>query len=259
LITKNSKQNVDRDTYKLHTSYVDAISLSQRGVTRSENQDRCLIKSIQKEGVIAVVADGMGGESSGDVAAQMAILSFEEVQNIRSGTELDFMKKLFKKTDKKVLKASCQKPLFENMGTTLIAVAIKNETAYWTHVGDSRLFLFRKKSLKQITQDQTFAKFLLDEGEITQEQALTHYSQHILDQCIGHGECEPETGSILLKKNDVLLLSTDGLHKTLDQKKIETILNSNTSKKQKASKLLKKTVEAKGNDDITVLLLQILQ
>jgi len=259
LITKNSKQSTDRDTYKLHTSYVDAISLSQKGLTRKENQDRCLIKSIQQEGVIAVVADGIGGELAGDVAAQMAILSFEEVQNIRSGNELGFLEKLFKKTDKKILKASCQNPLFENMGTTLTAVVIKNEIAYWTHVGDSRLFLFRKKILKQITQDQTFSRFLLDEGEITQEQSLTHYSQHILDQCIGHGECEPETGSLFLKKNDIVLLSTDGLHKILDKKKIETILNSNTSIKQKASKLLKKAVEAKGNDDITALLLQILQ
>ena len=188
----------------------------------------------------------------------MAVSDFEKIQCIRQGKELNSLKELFKKSDKRILQASNENPEFQDMGTTLTAVFIKNQKAYWAHVGDSRLFLLRKSRLKQITQDQTFARFLFEEGEITKEQLTTHYSQHILDQCIGHGECEPETGSVSLKKKDLLILSTDGLHKTLDRKNMEIILNSDVPLKIKAEKLIQKTIKARGNDDITVLLLYCL-
>ena len=101
----------------------------------------------------------------------------------------------------------------------------------------------------------TFARFLLEEGEITKEQLATHYSRHILDQCVGHTECEPETGSVSLEKNDQLLLSTDGLHKILDQQTIGHILNSEAPILIKTKKLVRKTTEAGCNDDITLLII----
>lgn len=144
------------------------------------------------------------------------------------------------------------------MGTTLTAILIKDQKAYWAHVGDSRFFLFRRDWLKQVTQDQTFARFLFEEGKITKEQLATHYSRHILDQCVGHGGCEPETGSVSLGKNDELLLSTDGLHMVLGLQNMEYILNSEGSIKIKTEKLVRKAIEAGGNDDITLLILHFL-
>ena len=99
---------------------------------------------------------------------------------------------------------------------------------------------------------------MFNEGEITKEQIPTHYSQYILDQCIGHGDCEPETGSFLLKKNDFLILSTDGLHKVLDQKKMKDLLSFDVSIKTKTEKLFQKVLEVKGNDDISVIILHVL-
>ena len=252
------KKKFDYQTFILNTRNIDSFSISQKGVTRSENQDRFLVKALQEDSFIAAVADGMGGEAGGDVAAQMAISTFEEFQTIQPGKELVCLQKMFKRSDEKILQASIENPIFENMGTTLIAVYITNQKACWVHAGDSRLFLLRKNKLLQITQDQTFAKFLFDEGEITKEELATHYSRHVLDQIIGHGECEPESGLISLKSKDMLLLSTDGLHKTLDHKEIEAILNSDTTKRIKAEKLVQKIIEAKGNDDITVLILDVL-
>ena len=257
-MTPDPEKNFDRQTFVLNTGHIDSFSMSQKGMTRRENQDRFIVKILQKDAVIAVVADGMGGEAAGDIAAQMAVSDFEKIQCIRQGKELNSLKELFKKSDKRILQASNENPEFQDMGTTLTAVFIKNQKAYWAHVGDSRLFLLRKSRLKQITQDQTFARFLFEEGEITKEQLTTHYSQHILDQCIGHGECEPETGSVSPKKKDLLILSTDGLHKTLDRKNMEIILNSDVPLKIKAEKLIQKTIKARGNDDITVLLLYCL-
>ena len=254
----DSKKNFDYQMFVLNTKHIDSVSISKKGVTRRENQDRSLIKTLPEDTVIAAIADGIGGESAGYVAAQMAISSIEELQTIQQNNEIISLKALFKKSDEEILKASTKNPAYENMGTTLIAVFIKKQKAYWIHAGDSRLFLLRKNKLKQITQDHTLAKFLLDEGEITKKELKTHYSRHILDQCVGHGECEPDTGSVSLKKNDLLILSTDGLHKTLHHNEIEIILNADAKNKIKAERLLRKTIEAKGNDDITIMILDIL-
>ncbi len=257
-MTVGSKKKFDYQTLVLNTRQIASFARSQRGVTRKENQDRFLVKALREDAVIAVLADGMGGPAGGEIAAQMAISDFEKIKDIDHGKELDFLKEQFLKSDKRILQSANQNPDIEDMGTTLIAVFIKNQKAYWSHVGDSRLFLLRKTRLKQITQDQTFARFLFNEGEITKEQITTHYSQHILDQCIGHGDCEPETGSFLLKKNDFLILSTDGLHKVLDQKKIKDLLSFDISIKTKTEKLFQKVLEAKGNDDISVIILHVL-
>jgi serine/threonine protein phosphatase PrpC len=252
------KKKFDYQIFTLNTKHIHSFSLSQKGMTRRENQDRFLVKELPEDALLAAVADGMGGESAGYVAAQMAISSLEALPTIQQDKELIFLKELFKKYDKKILQASIKNSDYKNMGTTLITVFIKNQKAYWVHAGDSRLFLLRESRLMQITQDQTFAQFLFDEGEITESELTTHYSRHIIDQCIGHGECEPESGSIPLKKNDMLILSTDGLHKTLSNNKIEIILNADTEKSIKAEKLIQKTIEAKGNDDITIMILDIL-
>lgn len=254
----DSDKKFDHQTAGLTTKHIDTISISQKGVKRRENQDRFVVKTLMKDAVLAVVADGMGGEAGGDIAARMAVSELENIQDIRQGNELDVLVAVFKNSDNKILQVSSSNAAIENMGTTLTAVFIKNKKVYWVHVGDSRLFVFRKNRLKQITQDQTFARFLFEEGEITKEQLATHYSQHILDQCIGHGECEPEKGSFSLKKNDLLILSTDGLHKVLDHQSIRMILHSEVHIKAKTERLIRKTLEAGGNDDITVLMLHVL-
>ena len=97
----------------------------------------------------------------------------------------------------------------------------------------------------------------MDEGEITPEQARTHYSQHILEQCMGHGEINPETGAIPLEQNDLILLSSDGLHKPLGTSVIQSISDSAISLEQKCDHLIRKTQDAKGNDDVTVVLIRL--
>ncbi|MCP3943701.1 MAG: serine/threonine-protein phosphatase [Desulfobacteraceae bacterium] len=248
---------IDGLPFVLKNSQVHIIGMSQKGVTRRENQDRFFVRVLSDGSILAAVADGMGGEAGGDVAAGIAVSSFEQIQSIAQSKELKVLKKIFEKSDREVFQAAQKKPDLEDMGTTLTAIFIRDRKVYWVHVGDSRFFLFRRSGLKQITRDQTFARFLLEEGEITIEQLGTHYSRHILDQCVGHCECEPEFGSFGLEQNDQLLLSTDGLHKSLDLQNMEDILNSEDRIERKPEKLIRKTIKAGGNDDITVLILDL--
>lgn len=256
-MVRHSEKNGEGRLFSLKTRQTHIIAISQKGVTRQENQDRFVVKKLP-DSLIAVIADGMGGEAGGHIAARIAVSCFEEIQSVSPGNELNSLKKLFKESDKRIFQASQKNPDLEDMGTTLTAILIKDQKAYWAHVGDSRFFLFRRDRLKQVTQDQTFARFLFEEGEITKEQLATHYSRHILDQCVGHGDCEPDTGSVSLGKNDELLLSTDGLHRVLGLQNMERILNSEGPIKIKTEKLVRKTIAAGGNDDITLLILHIL-
>ena len=243
-------------TYSSEAFRIEVAGLSQKGMKRKLNQDRFLIKKL-KGGIVAALADGMGGEPGGEKASALAVSGINAIKQITENREINSMGKIFHQIDQQILTASRTDHDTENMGTTLTALYINGRSAYWTHVGDTRIYLFRHRKLIQVTSDHTFAKFLLDEGEITPEQAKTHYSQHILEQCMGHGEINPETGVMPLEQNDLILLSSDGLHKPLGNSIIQLILNSGRSLEQKCDHLIRKTQNAKGNDDITAVLIRL--
>lgn len=243
-------------TYFSETFHIEVAGLSQKGVKRKLNQDRFIIEKL-KDGIVAALADGMGGEAGGEKASALAVSGINAVKQITKNREINSLVKIFHEIDQQILTASKADHDAGNMGTTLTALYISGQSAYWTHVGDTQIYLFRHKKLIQVTSDYTFARFLLDEGEITPEQAKTHYSQHILEQCMGHGAINPETGVMPLEQNDLILLSSDGLHKPLGTSAIQSILNSGRSLEQQCDHLIRKTQDAKGNDDITVVLIHL--
>ncbi len=244
------------NTYSSKRFRIEVAGLSEKGIKRKLNQDRFIIDEL-KDGIVAALADGMGGEPGGEKASALAVSGISAVKQITENQEINFLVKIFHEIDQQILAASETDHDAENMGTTLTALYISGQSAYWTHVGDTRIYLFRHNKLIQVTSDHTFAKFLLGEGEITPEQEKTHYSQHILEQCMGQGEINPETGVIHLEQNDLILMSSDGLHKPLGTSPIQSILNSDESLKEKCDHLIRKTQHAKGNDDITVVLIRL--
>jgi len=138
------------------------------------------------------------------------------------------------------------------MGSTAtIAVLYKNKT-FWIHVGDSRIYLLHNKKIKQITTDHTFIQDLIEDGTITLEQAKTHPLKDMLDQCVGCDEIQPDTGVFNLRKNDRLLLCSDGLSRHLSDLQIESILATNTVQKT-CQQLIQATLKMGGTDNVTVI------
>lgn len=254
-MTTDKDKFFDEQTLKLGKNSIKMLGVSQKGRKRKNNQDRFVAQQVSDSVMAASVADGMGGEAHGDYAAQIAVSVFSEIPSVTPGREKKLMTDLFAEADQAILDMAGKNSEFYGMGTTLTAVLINENKAYWAHVGDSRLYLFQGGKLTQMTTDHTFAQFLLDEGEITSQQLASHYAAHILEQCVGRGECVPQTGSLHLKPDDLLLLTTDGLHNVLGNKKIETILNMSSDIREKKNKLVSDTVNANGTDDITILTL----
>lgn len=232
------------------------FGITHIGLFRKSNEDRYLIKKLKDESVLIAVADGLGGDVAGDYAAEIIREKLVDLNNISRKNEQLELYQLARAIDRTIYTKGQENKGLENMGSTLVGVLLRDRIAYWVHVGDSRLYLFRNGTLTQVTEDQTLARFLLEEGEITAEQLPTHYSRHIMDQYVGCGYAKPETGRLKFHAGDLLVLSTDGLHREIPENTLNLILNTDTNLEIKARALVKAALDTGGKDNITVVMAQ---
>lgn len=232
------------------------FGITHIGIVRKSNEDRYLIKKLKDESVLIAVADGLGGDVAGGYAAEIIREKLVDLNNISRKNEQLELDQLARAIDRTICTKGQENNALEGMGSTLIGVLLRDRIAYWVHVGDSRLYFFRNGMLTQVTEDQTLARFLLEEGEITAEQLPTHYSRHVMDQCVGCGYAEPETGRLKFHAGDLLVLSTDGLHREIPENTLNLILNTDTNLEIKARTLVKAALDAGGKDNITVVMAQ---
>ena len=232
------------------------FGITHIGFVRKSNEDRYLIKKLKDQSVLIVVADGLGGEVAGDYAAEILRGKIAGLNHISRNSEQSELAQLAREIDRMIYTEGQEISALDGMGSTLVAVLLRDRIAHWVHVGDSRLYLLRNKTLTQVTEDQTLARFLLGEGEITAEQLPTHYSRHAMDQCVGCGYVEPETGRLKLLAGDLLVLSTDGLHRQIPENTLCSILSTETNLETKARALVKAALDTGGKDNITVVMAQ---
>ena len=242
---------------ELSTKTCEAFANSHKGLVRKTNEDRHLMKELSDGSVLISIADGLGGEVAGDYAAEIITGKIAGIRSITKGKEEEELSETAFAADRAMVREKESIEELEGMGTTLVSILLRDHIVYWIHIGDSRMYHFVDNTLKQITIDQTFARLLVEEGEITEEEAKTHYSRKVMDQCIGFGDFVPETGSFPVKKDDLVILSTDGLHKKIKHQEFNDILKENNSLKEKASLLTDAAIKSGGSDNITVVLCQV--
>ena len=232
-----------------------SYALTHRGHKRETNEDQCLVKQIGHEAWIMAVADGMGGHCAGEIAAGIVKETFNEVDFIPADKE-KYLLFLMDEAHNRIKNFAKKNPAAKGMGTTATAAIIHAGVAWWAHVGDSRLCRIRNRILGQATCDQNMAWFLVEEGQITEEEALTHPLRNLLDQSLGQGTypCDPETGILALAKGDQLILMTDGIHGELTPKAISAILTEQNDIETKANRLTQAALDAGGRDNITVVM-----
>jgi len=249
---------ISRQT-RLSIENVDIFGLTHLGLLRKTNEDRYLFRQMKDKSLLLAVADGLGGDVSSDFAAEIAMGKLAGLQRVTNGKEKQELKQIVLDMDNIIFNKAKEALELEAMATTLVCAILKKDHIHWVNVGDSRLYLLRNKELVQVTEDQTLAKFLIEEGELEAEKAKDHYSYDLLDQCIGYGECEPQTAKFKVRKNDLLILSTDGLHKMVSKKIFLSIVNAQTSIEDKTKALTKAALDSGGKDNITIVLAKINQ
>ena len=249
--------HAEEGTARLSDGSIDVFAISNKGRVLSYNDDRYLMRILEDGSTLVGIADGLGGEVSGDYAAEIITGRLAGMGAVKKGFETEQLTRFAKESDKAILEESKKYIELEAMGTTLLCAVIREDQAHWVHVGDSRLYLFRESRLLQITEDQTLARFLVKEEEIKPENVSTHYSRNVMDQYIGCGYCDPESGKLRLKRGDLIVLTTDGLHKTIADEKMTEILRKDNSIESRARSLLEAALENEGEDNITIVLARI--
>ncbi len=228
---------------------------SIRGKKKKKNEDSILVREINQDMLLMAVADGLGGQPSGHIASEVAI---EAIQNYFPSNE-NFEKQacdLIFKAEASVTMLSGVDPDLEYMGTTLTLAILHKNKVFWAHVGDTRLYHHKDDRLISITTDQTMAQFLVEEGEITQKEAINHPMQGLLEQSLGCADCEPVTGFFELQSGDSVLLCSDGLYSEINSDQIKRILGSKRDVEEKVELLIKTANDAGGKDNISAIILE---
>ena len=141
------------------------------------------------------------------------------------------------------------------MGTTLTAIWLDDESAYLTHVGDSRAYRLRDGELKQMSRDHSVIGELLESGKITPAEAKTHPHRHYITRALGTGShVEPDISRFDHKKGDVWLLCSDGLSNYMELDELREALVGRRRWQAKAEQLVDRALERGGADNITVLI-----
>lgn len=232
---------------------------SDIGCERELNEDRYGLIECPL-GTAYIVCDGMGGETGGDLAAQLAIDAIRRVlENAQEGDPLFVLESSINEANR-VIALRRQNQTFSSMGTT-IAVAFKSGNSWsFGSAGDSRAYLLSGGSTTQITEDHTFVQELVNSGEITLSEALNHPQAHVLTRCLG---AQP---TLLLDKfslweweseeKDVVLLCTDGLYSLVSDQEIRQTVMS--CEPQEACVELVELAKARGGyDNITLAIIPV--
>lgn len=242
--------------------HIDIRSISDIGLVRKNNEDFYGVSNTIN-GIVCVVCDGIGGNKGGEIASKIAvdtISSFFENskhKDIRTSIEESLII-----ANQNIINRSKEDFQYDKMGTTSCILVLKENKAWYAHIGDSRIYLFskRKKTLTQITKDHSLTQSLLDEGIIKEEDALNHPSKHIIIKVLGiKDNVKPDIckNPIIPSNGDIFLLCTDGLHGEISDKEIESILREKINLEQKSEKLLHAALNSGGHDNITFQLVKI--
>ena len=192
-----------------------SIFQDSRQGDRKGNEDR-IGYSYNRDVLLMVVADGMGGHQDGEVAAEIAVTEitrrFQQEARNKLRRPFDFLVSAIQSAHRAIVSHAVEKNLLECPRTTCVACVIQNGYAYWAHAGDSRLYVIRKGQLVAATQDHSKIQQMLDAGQITPEQAARHPDRNKIFSCLG-GVVPPHIDigrEVRLESGDTVMLMTDG-------------------------------------------------
>ena len=230
---------------------------SDIGKVRKVNQDS-FGTAKNDWGEIFIVADGMGGHKGGEVASKITVdhICNEFKNSTQDTAPAAILEKAILGANESVIKKAQEGSEYDGMGTTVVAVIIKDNEAHIAHVGDSRLLLYRYNKPFFRTKDHSVVQDLVDKGLISESEAETHPNKNKILQAVGTGNITPTITKKKLYKGDYLLLCSDGLSGEVNESEMYKALKS--SKPMTACKnLVDLANERGGPDNITVIIVQI--
>lgn len=235
---------------------------TDKGIVRENNEDSFAYKILYPDVFFAVVCDGMGGANAGNVASEYAVREISEylTRSYRMGMSSpqieNIMRSAVYSANTLVYEASKKNEELEGMGTTVVLLFVAGTTGYILHIGDSRAYCLSEGKLSQLTVDHSIVQNMIDNGEITPEEAKNHPSKNIITRALGvFDEVHADLDFVDLKADDVLLLCSDGLSNYVSDEDLFNLLNGFDA--EITSRLINKANAGGGGDNITAVTVKI--
>ncbi|RJX41002.1 Stp1/IreP family PP2C-type Ser/Thr phosphatase [Paenibacillus pinisoli] len=238
---------------------------SNVGRVRHVNEDQSWVGQLDNGVTLAIVADGMGGHQAGDVASEMAVNAFRSVLEQHAAkpslTEEEgkmLIRQAISEANESIYAKAASNEQYHNMGTTIVAAMLHDHNAIIGHVGDSRAYRVTKESIQLLTTDHSLVNELLRSGQLTDEEAANHPRRNVLTRAIGTDpQVEIDVQSLSWSPEDVLLLCSDGLTNMVSEQEMQAVVaGEELELGGKADHLIGLALEAGGDDNVTVVLLQ---
>lgn len=238
---------------------MEISSATSVGCIRPLNEDSYFVSEPDSSGkVLAVVADGMGGHNAGEVASGKAVGIVKKNVLEKNGSDVkDILINAVNAANCEIYEMSKNKKDLYGMGTTMTACVAEENNVTVVHVGDSRLYLINEDNMTQITKDHSLVEMLVENGEITKEEARRHPQKNIITRAVGTNETvETDIYEFQVKKDDLILICSDGLVNMIEDDEILSIIRLSKTLNDAANKLVKEAENAGGTDNITVILIK---
>lgn len=230
---------------------------SDIGLVRNSNQDSYGFKVYDNGTAWSVVCDGMGGANGGNVASSLTVETVSELMDkydisLSNDRTVEFLVTAIQTANSKVYEMQKNNDELSGMGTTVELVFVKDNIAHIIHAGDSRVYCMRNNRIQQVTVDHSVVQEMVDNGEITPEEALVHPNKNYITRAVGvNPDINLDYIEVPFEAGDVVLTCTDGLSNYV---KIEEILECALNHKgEDLTKTLIEMAKSRGgSDNITV-------
>lgn len=242
--------------------HVSACGLSDVGLVRRKNED---VWAMVPDQTLYLLADGMGGHRSGDVAARETVAALTRLLADKLGDKerpiyevASEIRLAVEEANRIVYQMGKSSEQLKGMGTTLCCVHVHHEGVIYAHVGDSRIYRLRDGELEQITEDHSLLRELVAAGQIRDENAGDFVYKNIITKALGTEPIvEPSIGVSELQMGDIFLLCSDGLSDLINKDELEVILAAYPAIDDAAAQLITEAKARGGHDNITVVLINI--
>jgi PPM family protein phosphatase len=232
------------------------FGVTHAGKVRQNNEDALLVGEGEDE-TLFVVADGIGGFEAGEVASSLAVDVLKDLQPDEP------FKAAIGEANRRIVAAGRGDEKLSGMGTTVVAIRFGGKqgepVAEVAHVGDSRAYLMRGGDMNPITEDHSLVAELVRSGDLTRDQAAEHPQKNLITRALGTDEeVDVDTAILPIEAGDRILLCSDGLSDMVSETGISEILADSPDDPERAARvLLSAALDAGGNDNITIVVVDV--
>lgn len=234
---------------------MEMAAITHLGNVRENNEDAYYLDA--EIGCLFAVADGMGGHRAGEVASELAIEAVKETFREMAQAHqapVAAIQKAFALAAEKIEARALTDQACEGMGTTLTMAFKSEDVLYIGHIGDSRAFVVKDGTIKQITKDHSLVAELVRTGAISTEEAKSHPQRNVIMRALSVG-CQPvaDIHEIELEGENLLLICSDGLTDYLDQDEILKVIKQENQISETVRVLCNSALTQGGHDNITIV------